>query len=60
MNKPLSWIEKMKVAVIGLGMDGKKSVKALLDNGDYVYASDLNPNIDVSEFKSENLDIDLW
>ena len=59
MNKLRSWIEKMKVAVIGLGMEGKKSVKALLDNGDYVYASDLNPNIDVSKFKSENLDLDL-
>jgi UDP-N-acetylmuramoylalanine--D-glutamate ligase len=54
-----SWIEKMKVAVIGLGIEGKKSVKALLDNGDLVYASDLNPNIDISEFETENLELDL-
>lgn len=49
----------MKIAVLGLGIEGKKSVKALLDHGDQVYASDLNPNTDVSEFEIEQLDIDL-
>lgn len=49
----------MKVAVLGLGIEGKKSVKALLDYGAHVYASDLDPNIDISDFKSTNIDIDL-
>lgn len=52
-------MNKMKIAVLGLGIEGKKSVKALLDHGDQVYASDLNPNTDVSEFEIEQLDIDL-
>ncbi len=52
-------MNKMKIAVLGLGMEGKKSVKALLDHGDHVYASDLNQNIDVSKFETENLEVDL-
>ena len=54
-----SWMNKMKIAVLGLGIEGKKSVKALLDQEHIVYASDLNQNIDVSEFKSGKLDVDL-
>ncbi|GAB4312819.1 MAG: Mur ligase family protein [Methanobacteriaceae archaeon] len=47
----------MKVAVIGLGVEGKKAVNSLLNNGYEVYASDLNPDIDIEEVDS--LDIDL-
>jgi len=49
----------MKVAVLGLGIEGKKSVKALLDYGAQVYASDLDKSLDISELKSNSLDIDL-
>ncbi|MTK64065.1 MAG: UDP-N-acetylmuramoyl-L-alanine--D-glutamate ligase [Methanobacterium sp.] len=49
----------MKVAVLGLGMEGKKSVKALLEYGASVYASDLDKNLDLSEFESSDLDVDL-
>jgi len=49
----------MKVAVLGLGIEGKKSVKALLDYGASVYASDLDHSLDLSEFKSSDLDVDL-
>lgn len=49
----------MKVAVLGLGIEGKKSVKALLDFGASVYASDLDESLDLSEFKSSDLDVDL-
>jgi UDP-N-acetylmuramoylalanine--D-glutamate ligase len=49
----------MKVAVLGLGMEGKKSVKALLDYGAHVYASDLDLSLDLSEFNSADLDVDL-
>lgn len=49
----------MKVAVLGLGIEGKKSVKALLDYGAQVYASDLDESLDISEVKSSSLDVDL-
>ena len=49
----------MKVSVLGLGMEGKNAVKALLDYGNHVYASDLDENIDISEFKHADLDLDL-
>ncbi|UTB31630.1 MAG: Mur ligase family protein [Methanobacterium sp. ERen5] len=49
----------MKVAVLGLGIEGKKSVKALLEYGAHVYASDLDQSLDLSEFKSSDLDVDL-
>lgn len=49
----------MKVAVLGLGIEGKKSVKALIDYGAQVYASDLDESLDISELKSNNLDVDL-
>jgi UDP-N-acetylmuramoylalanine--D-glutamate ligase len=49
----------MKVAVLGLGMEGKNAVNALLEYGIDVYASDLNKNIVIPEFKHGNLDIDL-
>ena len=49
----------MKVAVLGLGMEGKNAVKALLDYGHQVYASDLNENIVINEFENANLEFDL-
>ncbi|MBZ2165547.1 Mur ligase family protein [Methanobacterium spitsbergense] len=49
----------MKVAVLGLGMEGKNAVKALLDYGHQVYASDLNENIVINEFGNANLEFDL-
>jgi UDP-N-acetylmuramoylalanine--D-glutamate ligase len=49
----------MKVSVLGLGMEGKNAVKALLDYGNHVYASDLDKTIDISEFKHADLDLDL-
>jgi UDP-N-acetylmuramoylalanine--D-glutamate ligase len=52
-------MKKMNIAVIGLGMEGKKSVKALLDYGNHVYASDINDDVGISEFKDSNLDVDL-
>ena len=52
-------MDRMKVAVLGLGVEGKNAVKALLDYGNDVYASDFNKNIVISEFKHRDLDIDL-
>jgi len=49
----------MKVAVLGLGIEGKKSVKALLAYGAKVYASDLDESLDISELKSNKLEVDL-
>ncbi len=49
----------MKVAVIGLGMEGKNSVKALLDYEYDVYASDLDENIVIPELANSNLTLDL-
>ena len=49
----------MKVSVLGLGMEGKNAVKALLDYGNNVYASDLKSNIDVTKFKPTDLDLEL-
>jgi UDP-N-acetylmuramoylalanine--D-glutamate ligase len=49
----------MKVAVLGLGMEGKNAVKALLEYGNHVYASDLNKDIVISEFIDGDLDLDL-
>ncbi len=48
----------MKVAVLGLGMEGKNAVKALLDYRNYVYASDLNPDIIIPESGLDDLDLD--
>ena len=51
--------KNMKVAVLGLGMEGKNSVKALLNYGYDVYASDLDKNIVIPKFKDSNLVIEL-
>ena len=52
-------MDKINVAVLGLGMEGKNAVKALLDYGNHVYASDLNKNIVIPEVGHTDLDIDL-
>ncbi len=52
-------VDKMNVAVLGLGMEGKNAVKALINYGNHVYASDLNKDIVIPEFELEDLDIDL-
>ena len=53
-------VDKMKVAVLGLGMEGKNAVKSLLDDGHHVYASDLNENIVINEFGRANLESRSW
>ncbi len=52
-------MDKINVAVLGLGMEGKNAVQALLDYGNHVYASDLNENIVIPELGHTDLDIDL-
>ena len=52
-------MDKINIAVLGLGTEGKHAVKSLLDYGNHVYASDLNKDINLSEFDYEDLDIDL-
>jgi len=52
-------VDKMNVAVLGLGMEGKSAVKALLDYGNHVYASDINKDIVTPKFECADLDIDL-
>ena len=50
----------MKVAVIGLGKEGKNALYALLKYGYQVYASDMNPNINCGHLINENdFQIDL-
>ncbi|MDR2873221.1 MAG: UDP-N-acetylmuramoylalanine--D-glutamate ligase [Methanobrevibacter sp.] len=65
----------MKVSVLGLGVEGKKAVKSLLNYGYEVYGTDLSLDIDISDIgiadydlqkenkciiiKSEHLTIDL-
>lgn len=50
-------VGKMKVAVVGLGVEGINAAKSLLDRGYYVYASDINSNIKLR--LNENLDVDI-
>lgn len=52
-------MKKMNVAVLGLGMEGKNAVKALIDYGNRVYASDLDKNLVIKESDRNNLDIEL-
>lgn len=47
----------MKIAVIGLGTEGKMAVQSLLDHGHEVYASDLNKNLEIKA--RNNLKIEL-
>ena len=50
----------MKVAVVGLGMEGKMAINSLLEYGHQVYASDINIHLDISMDDFENrYEIDL-
>ena len=49
----------MKAAVIGLGVEGKKAVISLLNHGWEVYATDLNINVDLSDFDLPMLDMNM-
>lgn len=50
-------VVRMKVAVVGLGVEGINAVESLLNHGYEVYASDINENINLKQDK--NLEIDL-
>lgn len=47
----------MIVAVIGLGMEGKKALNSLLSYGHQVYASDINKHIEIEN--NEEFELDL-
>ncbi|MGB9937633.1 MAG: Mur ligase family protein [Methanobacterium sp.] len=47
----------MKIAVVGLGTEGKNAVKSLIDCGYKVYASDMQKNVEINH--NTALDIDL-
>lgn len=48
----------MKVAVIGLGMEGRNALYSLLSSGHQVYASDMNKNLKV-ESDGKDFELDL-
>ena len=52
-------MDKINIAVLGLGTEGKHAVKSLLDYGYHVYGSDLSEDINLSELDHDDLDIDL-
>ncbi|MDR3222619.1 MAG: UDP-N-acetylmuramoylalanine--D-glutamate ligase [Methanobrevibacter sp.] len=39
----------MKVSVVGLGVEGKKAIKSLLEHGYEVYGTDLSLDVDISD-----------
>lgn len=47
----------MKIAVVGLGTEGKNAVKSLINHGHKVYASDMQKNVELNS--NTSLDIDL-
>lgn len=47
----------MKVAVVGLGNEGKNALKSLLNRGHHVYASDMNKNIELDHFNCADVDL---
>lgn len=49
--------DTMKIAVVGLGVEGKNAVKSLMDYGYDVYASDLKEDIKLEHM--DKLDLDL-
>lgn len=49
----------MKAAVIGLGVEGKKASKSLINHGWEVYATDLKTDIDLEELEIGIMDIDI-
>jgi UDP-N-acetylmuramoylalanine--D-glutamate ligase len=50
----------MRVAVIGLGVEGKKATKSLLKDGCYVYASDLKTDLDLEDLEIAYSDINFF
>jgi UDP-N-acetylmuramoylalanine--D-glutamate ligase len=48
----------MKVSVLGLGVEGKKSIKSLLDNEYDVYGTDLSLDIDITDIEIKNYSIE--
>jgi len=49
----------MRAAVIGLGVEGKKASKSLLDHGWSVYASDLQTDINLKDLNMPITDINV-
>ena len=47
----------MKIAVVGLGTEGKNAVKSLINHGYKVYASDMQKNVELNH--NTALDVDL-
>lgn len=47
--------DKMRAAVVGLGVEGKKATKSLLDNNWHVYATDLKTDIDLGDLEDLKL-----
>jgi UDP-N-acetylmuramoylalanine--D-glutamate ligase len=47
----------MKVAVVGLGNEGKNALRSLLNRGHHVYASDMNKNIELDHFNCADVDL---
>ncbi len=47
----------MKVAVVGLGKEGKNAVKSLQSHGHQVYASDMNKQIELTDFNGVDIDL---
>ena len=47
----------MKIAVVGLGTEGKNAVKSLINHGYKVYASDMQKNVELN--RNTALDVDL-
>lgn len=45
----------MRAAVVGLGVEGKKATKSLLDNNWHVYATDLKTDIDLGDLEDLKL-----
>jgi UDP-N-acetylmuramoylalanine--D-glutamate ligase len=49
----------MKVAVIGLGIEGKKALNSLLNHGHQVYASDMNEDLNIESENEFEFELEL-
>lgn len=50
----------MKVAVIGLGVEGKHALNSLLNNGHQIYASDMDKSLNIEcDQKDHEFELDL-
>lgn len=49
----------MKVAVVGLGVEGKQALHSLLNNGHQVYASDMNKNLKIEYDQNDDHEFEL-